>query len=642
MNGNILARIAVVFSAAMSFPATAEDARWQFPQQYSISPKGVNLQTGRFTYSKTDISIGDLKFVRSWGATSIASSRSIGVIAKFSMDNVPHWTPSNVGWTHNFHAGVATYSSNNSARHAVVVDGRMYTFGELSDGTIGPAEQSAQGTMLQWSTNHFIFTDRSGAIFTFLPTSNAIDNVVYSDGTRNDYAYTAGGQPKLIKSNRGYAIVMDYDGSGNVSAVCGFNTASTYVDTTTTCASASLKVSYGYDGAARNLTSVTDTLGRVATMTYTTPLTNYSFVTCISLPNSSTCEILNAYGSAPGSYTNYVDQVHSQTTATGDVWTYNFVGQPDPNDEPIVMGKPRYSQAYMYAPNGFWTDLKYDRGRLVRMMQPIGTTEYRYPYENYSVPFNSTGPATPLERFDGSPSLVTPPGGNREYFGHDNRGNVTIHSYWPKGSANPAAHPDPAMQECCTINTTPTMPTGSVTYNRTFPTDAGFTTYFGFFFVLGCGSGPADAKLCDKPITVTDAKGATTDYTYAQAHGGVLTETAPAVSGVRAQTRYTYVQRQAWVKTSSGGYVKTGYSVWLPATKSICKVGAASGAGCATGSDEVRTTYDYGPDSGPNNLLLRGIVEDSTGLSLRTCYTYDWQGNKVSETKPNAGLTTCS
>jgi YD repeat-containing protein len=30
---------------------------------------------------------------------------------------------------------------------------------------------------------------------------------------------------------------------------------------------------------------------------------------------------------------------------------------------------------------------------------------------------------------------------------------------------------------------------------------------------------------------------------------------------------------------------------------------------------------------------------DAGGLSLRTCYSYDALGNKISETRPRAGLT---
>jgi len=69
--------------------------------------------------------------------------------------------------------------------------------------------------------------------------------------------------------------------------------------------------------------------------------------------------------------------------------------------------------------------------------------------------------------------------------------------------------------------------------------------------------------------------------------------------------------------------------------------------GLHTGMPEWRpqdhTTYQYGGTGTVNTLLLRGTVVDSGtgGLNLRTCYAYDNQGNKISETSPRAGLATC-
>jgi hypothetical protein len=82
---------------------------------------------------------------------------------------------------------------------------------------------------------------------------------------------------------------------------------------------------------------------------------------------------------------------------------------------------------------------------------------------------------------------------------------------------------------------------------------------------------------------------------------------------------------------------------------SSCRTSAATGdpaAPCAAGAaDEVRIGYDYGPDSGPNNLLLRGMTvtaHDGIGIvTLRTCYGYDARGRRISETRPNANLTSC-
>ena len=119
-------------------------------------------------------------------------------------------------------------------------------------------------------------------------------------------------------------------------------------------------------------------------------------------------------------------------------------------------------------------------------------------------------------------------------------------------------------------------------------------------------------------------------------------EVLPDDHGVRPQIRYYYEQRSPWLKSSNGGYVASGTPIWVLTQEEYCRTSAASGNGCSAGSaDEVVTTYDYGPDSGPNNLWLRGKTVTSEGVSLRTCYTYDVFGNQHTETTPNANLTSC-
>jgi YD repeat-containing protein len=149
---------------------------------------------------------------------------------------------------------------------------------------------------------------------------------------------------------------------------------------------------------------------------------------------------------------------------------------------------------------------------------------------------------------------------------------------------------------------------------------------------------------CNKPNWVKDGLLNETDYTYDPTHGGVLTATLPAdANGIRPQTRYTYTQRYAWVLNASGTYVQSAAPIWVLATESSCRTRAASttGTGCTVAGDEVVKTYEYGPNSGPNNLFLRGVAVTADGVTHRTCYGYDPYGNKISETEPAAGLTSC-
>ena len=152
-----------------------------------------------------------------------------------------------------------------------------------------------------------------------------------------------------------------------------------------------------------------------------------------------------------------------------------------------------------------------------------------------------------------------------------------------------------------------------------------------------------NARFCNKPSYTVDGLGNRTDYTYSPDHGGLLTETGPAdASGNRPVRRSSYVQRYPWIVSSSGGYVRANSPIWMLAAQKTCRMSVTQGDSCVDGSaDELITTYEYGPDAGPNNLLLRGVAVTADGTTRRTCYTYDAQGNKITETKPLAGLAVC-
>jgi YD repeat-containing protein len=147
---------------------------------------------------------------------------------------------------------------------------------------------------------------------------------------------------------------------------------------------------------------------------------------------------------------------------------------------------------------------------------------------------------------------------------------------------------------------------------------------------------------CNKPNWIRDARGYQTDYTYDATHGGLLQVTSPAdASGVRPQVRYTYTQRYAWYKNSSGTITQAASPIWVLSTEQYCRKSAAQSGGCSIAGDEVTVAYDYGPSNAANNLFLRGKSVTADGVTHRSCYGYDIYGNRVSETSPNAGLSTC-
>jgi YD repeat-containing protein len=212
-------------------------------------------------------------------------------------------------------------------------------------------------------------------------------------------------------------------------------------------------------------------------------------------------------------------------------------------------------------------------------------------------------------------STVTSPEGNSTVYEYDNGRNDAAYIYgYPAGNITKI-----------TVNPKPGSGQGPMSESWTYPP---------------CS---IPALLCGKPVTFTDFNGKATSYTYDSRHGGLLTETRPADSrGIQPVKRYVYQQRSARYLNASGAYV-AGSPIWVLTEEHTCMNSATiNNNACAGGAnDEVVTTYDYGPDSGPNNLLLRGKVVTFAGQTRRTCYGHDKFGNEISETEPRAGLTSC-
>lgn len=147
----------------------------------------------------------------------------------------------------------------------------------------------------------------------------------------------------------------------------------------------------------------------------------------------------------------------------------------------------------------------------------------------------------------------------------------------------------------------------------------------------------------DKPVWIKDGKGSQTDFTYDPNHGGLLTamKAAPVAGGGRPLVVKTYAQKYAYV-LSGGALVASATPVWMPATETECQTAAGSSTPVCDGSAPQRvSTYEYGANGTTDNLLLRGVAVTADGQTLRTCFSYDTQGRKISETKPAANLGVC-
>lgn len=165
------------------------------------------------------------------------------------------------------------------------------------------------------------------------------------------------------------------------------------------------------------------------------------------------------------------------------------------------------------------------------------------------------------------------------------------------------------------------------------------TTYT---YLASCAGIPQ--ARCNKPLTVTDPRGNVTNYQYND-RGQVTVEMkpAPVPGAARPTITNSYTLRTAYIKDSNGNPIAAGQPVSLLTRTSTCQTLAS----CAGTNDEVVTEYDYGPLTGLNNLSLRGVSvtavnEQGQMQTLRTCYQYNYFGERIAETQANAGATSCS
>ncbi len=595
--------------------ATAQDFRDNFPQQYTSSPMGVNLQTGRFTYWLFSFAMGPFVTQRGFNQSGFAFPASayhredrdfagnyLSVVV-VNMGNPAVSLGNKVELVQQGRRPIkASYlkgaSSTSLAFRASYVNG-------VFAGWTNAYNPESAGWRLTEQGNVFTLTDKSGTRYEFGNLvqgqgvfDGRLSSVIYSDGSRINVSFDADGRLLYAESNRGYALRYEYANGGAQIKVCGFNLAQTYATASTPCSATNYVVTINNivrsDGLLQP-TSVTDLMGQTSTISWGGYEGN--FPTCITLPNSSACEFINVYGPQPGEsiYATKLDQVRVQTDANGNTWGYTYEFAENDSDVPPRLGGPATaSKSIMSGPIGATAD--YQGGFVQRITAPGGgPNTFIY---NGAVLWKATYPESNILQID-----------------RDANGNAISITDIPKVGSGLAA----------------------ATSTQVFEGGSSSASV--------CGS-PYPA-LCDKPIERTDPKSNKTDFTYDAVHGGMLTKTLPAVTqanGVtaRPQVRFEHAQRYALIKNASGAYVQAATAVWVKTRERTCKTTAASGQSCAGAADEVITDYDYGPTSGvPNNLLLRGVAVTADGQTLRTCFTYDANGRKLSETKPKAGLTVC-
>jgi YD repeat-containing protein len=597
------------------------------------------MRTGQYAYRHTDISIGGDS-----ESTGLALVRSNATAWDHAFGNFSHnWVIELTEKRINYALDNYTNGSGSDYEISVRFGGRSQTFVgffnttqfiQMSHGTFATltptGSPSSAGVV-------YTFRARDGGVAVFRPLGGGdcvatdtarcayVSQVTEPDGTVFSFDYDVNpslpsNRAKLrsVTSSRGYGLILE-NGTLGITKACVLNLAFTAMPPDHLCpAGAAATATYAYTNfAGTRLASVMDPSGAVWHFTYSGMQTNLTMG--YVRPGETSAWLTNSLFLTSDEDQASYEAVSLQNFADGTSYAYSYDHAPVTGSGPATIA------------GGTYTD---GLGHLARVT-------YGFPIKPGTGPGShcTTQPCPPptlqntVYQVTPSPVAVTDMGGNTTTAGYcdpnvlslppeDNGGClVTVIQFYTDAEGR---RTDVVMDG-----------------RRNVITETRHAL---------AGSGLPDlvrhALYNDRaePTQVIDANGNETDYTYSPAHAGPLTETGPAVNGIRPQTRHDYAQRYAWVSNGAGGYVRAATPVWVETATSTCRTSAATGnpaAPCAVAGDEVRTTYDYGPDAGPNNLLLRGRVVSADGVSLRTCYGYDAMGRRISETLPNANLTSC-
>lgn len=557
-------------------------------RDYYVGEGDVELWAGLFMYSNTDLVIGGPESEGGLSLSRYANVReqdSVGAATGHSQEVVLYrdrYKEEGAG------AGYYNYAY-------YVVRGRTVKLFDKSWHLSGITNPPGAKVTLTSTGEHgpYVFTDEDGTIINFpvvdtnCPilyktwTCSRASDIVRPNGVTTNFSYDAPGGVKrlrLVTTNRGFGLGFEYSSSNQVSRVCALNVALNAPGVAAPCPAGAPSATYTYGIDPTTALKWSTFSDSTGQTTYYTYAGNQGIAT-IRGPGSSVNDLTITYQPITG-------RVGTQAYANGATYTYSYENTYEPAPD-LGNGWTKVTD-----PAGKEVLHNFSYGNVPKpgsITDEIGrTTHYRWVY---------TGSQST------EPTQVIGPEGNELRYAYDPRGNRIEERRVAKAGTGLA----------------------DIVGSATFPATCISRVY------------------CNKPLSRTDARGNTTTYSYDPTHGGVLTETGPAVNGVTPQKRFEYAQRYAWVQNASNtAYVQAPSPVWLLTRERYCRTTAPSGASCAGGAaDEVVTDYDYGPDSGPNNLVVRGVAVTADGQTLRSCYGYDAQGRKISETKPAANLSVC-
>jgi YD repeat-containing protein len=349
-------------------------------------------------------------------------------------------------------------------------------------------------------------------------------------------------------------------------------------------------------------------------------------------PDTARCP---AGSTTPPAYqTEVISGLNSMVDTTARTWAYTYASvpglfgrttslsglfkpsSPSTADTQIAYGQDTHARTITDANSQVWNYYSSPfRSEVISPLQApvnVGSVTYFDRYAQAIRSVNALGQMTTTLYDDfGRPTEVTHPEGDKTITAYDIRGNVT--------SETKRAKPGSLLSDLVTTTTYVTGPT-----------------------TASC----ATPATCNKPLSVKDPRGFYSNYSWDNSSGNLLSVTqgldvngtCQLIGGSCPQTSYTYTSLPGY-----DGFQGTLGTLSLPATKQVL-----ISVGNSTTSSYNWLLKDFSPAqyTGMSNLSVKkvqanGIVTDSAGLNLRTCFLSDSSGNVIAVTEPKAGLGTC-
>jgi RHS repeat-associated protein len=262
------------------------------------------------------------------------------------------------------------------------------------------------------------------------------------------------------------------------------------------------------------------------------------------------------------------------------------------------------------------------QGRVSRYQGPLGTANYTWSTNGTlltSTVTDAVGPVRTVTTDTGARVVKTDTDGlGRSWtYSHDSKGRV-IGATSPLGQSYQYAYDS----------------RGNLTSAILLPAGGGTAiTLQSFVYPASC----TNPLTCNKPTSLTDPRGNTTNYEYDPLHGGVTTIMAPAVDGIRPTTVISYSAFSGTYTDYSGAFLPISFQVYRPTTMSFCLTAQY----CNGTSSELRVTsaYENGGSGTWSNIrpVSRTIATGDGSLSSTTLLGYDIKGNVLTLDGPAAG-----